>query len=380
MKKLSLIFIALSLFFIACASNEASPDSAPQVTQEKPEVQRASWELKWERTLKEAKRESKVVIIVSGFGSELRTAISEKLMERYGITAEILQFAPGLASQKLLSERRAGLYLCDIFISAGIEIYPLKAAGDLDLVEKLLLLPEVVDPKVWWRGKLDFIDRERLTLSFAATPTIPWAINTELVKTGEEPRGWKDLLQPKWKGKIFMGDPRVAGAPNTVFTVVAYHSPDLGLDYWREFMKQEPVISRDRRLGVEWLAKGKLNLVIGPGSGFIVDFAKAGAPVKNLMPQGKVALSSGSGNLSLLKNAPHPSAAKIYINWLLTREAQTIYSQAMGYQSGRVDVPTSHLEPVQVRQPDGDYIETYHEDFNLSLNEAMKAAQEIFGR
>lgn len=378
---IALIFISM---LASCKSAETTPglSSGPENKSQvipAPAAAKESWQEEWERVLKEAKKEGKVLIMMSTLGSELRQAITEPFVKRYGIKVELIQSPGGSAAQKVLAERRAGLYLFDLFFAGGSTILGIKSSGALDPIEKVLLLPEVVDSRMWWKGKLDFIDNDNFIIAFLSTPSVPWAINTDMVRPAQEPVQWKDLLQPGWKGKIAMRDPRLSGAPNTVFTVVAYNSPDLGLDYWKEFIKQDPMIFADQGLGVEWLTRGKFSLLIGSGP-LIEEYIKAGAPVKLLMPRGYMALSSASGNVSLLNRAPHPNAARVYINWLLGREAQSLFSRASGYQSGRVDVPVDHLDPVKLRQPGFPYIQTSHEDFNRKADEALKAAQEIFAR
>src|SRR5262249_46843281 len=59
-------------------------------------------------------------------------------------------------------------------------------------------------------------------------------------------------------------------------------------------------------------------------------------------------LSPTNGNLALFNRAPNPNAAKIYINWLLSKEGQTVFARANGYVSARLDVPTDHTEPCRV--------------------------------
>lgn len=382
-----LLFIGLALLsiaFMACKTREAPQGFITDRGRKSPEIQplsteKEAWEVDWERTLKEARKEGKVLVMMSTLGGELRRAMTEPFMKRYSISVELIQSPGGSAAQKVLTERRAGLYLFDLFLAGGSTIINMKTSDALDPIKKALVLPEVVDPRAWWKGRMDFIDNDNFIIAFLSTPSAPWAINTELVKPAEEPRNWKDLLHPKWKGNIAMRDPRLSGQPNTIFTVIAYQTPELGLDYWREFVKQDVMIYADQGLGVEWLAKGKFSLLIGSGP-LIEEYMRAGAPVKLLLPQGHVALSSASGNIGLLNRAAHPNAAKVYLNWLVGKEAQTLYSRATGYQSGRVDVPTEHLESIKTRQPGIPYIETSHENFNLKSAEALKAAQEIFGQ
>ncbi len=91
-------------------------------------------------------------------------------------------------------------------------------------------------------------------------------------------------------------------------------------------------------------------------------------------------LASGeyAGIISIPKGTPHPNAAKILINFLLTQEGQTLSSRASGYQSTRVDVPTDHLESIIVRQPGVKYISTTDKDFLAKEVDLKNRVIEVF--
>jgi iron(III) transport system substrate-binding protein len=89
-------------------------------------------------------------------------------------------------------------------------------------------------------------------------------------------------------------------------------------------------------------------------------------------------LGPSSGIVSLMSRAPHPNAARVFLNWILTREGQTLMTTTIGLPSRRLDVPTAHLLPVMVPQPGQKYIE-YTEDSTAGAEEAERLAKEIFG-
>jgi iron(III) transport system substrate-binding protein len=88
-------------------------------------------------------------------------------------------------------------------------------------------------------------------------------------------------------------------------------------------------------------------------------------------------VSPANGALALFNKAPHPNAAKIYINWLLSKEGQTIFARANGYISARLDVPTDHTEPWRVPQPGA--IKTYTKAAMLVKDNLQPVLQEVFG-
>jgi len=106
---------------------------------------------------------------------------------------------------------------------------------------------------------------------------------------------------------------------------------------------------------------------------------RAGAPIAYGIPfvEGTY-LSAGSG-LALLSKAPHPNAAKIFINWFLSREGQIAMSPE-GMQSSRLDVPTDNQDPSMVRQPGVKYyLGSDTEEWVARDTEFTKAAIELFG-
>lgn len=81
-----------------------------------------------------------------------------------------------------------------------------------------------------------------------------------------------------------------------------------------------------------------------------------------------------------MNKAPHPNAAKLFVNWLLTREGQTIYSKTYGAQSARVDVPTDYLNPWSFRESGVKYVDVMDEEFDTKADEYLKLAKENLWR
>jgi ABC-type Fe3+ transport system substrate-binding protein len=87
--------------------------------------------------------------------------------------------------------------------------------------------------------------------------------------------------------------------------------------------------------------------------------------------------SPANGALALFNKAPHPNAAKIYINWLLSKEGQTVFARASGYVSARVDVSIDHTEPWRIPQPGA--IKTYTKAAMQVRDRLMPLLIELFG-
>lgn len=374
--KLSLLLALLvfAIIFLACSSVPAAPkiESAPAQGQ-KPVV---SLEVSpWEKMLQAAKKED-TVSVVSGVGGQVRPLISDGFLKRHGIRVDFITGRGEELTQKIFTERRAGLYLEDVALfGATTTVNILKPANIMDPVEPVIMLPEVLDKKAWLGGDLQFVDKEHLFLAYSFSVNVPIFINEDLVKK-EEVTSYKDLLNPKWKGKIVMNDPTVTGSGNNWFGVVGLRI--MGWDYMRELVKQEPVLARDQRLQVEWLVKGKYPVSITAKTDIVDEFRKAGANIIGILPVEGNYTTVGGGTVGLIKNAPHPNAARIFINWLLTNEGQTLYARGYGSPSRRLDVPNEG-DPLKIPKPGIKLFNSEEEELILARPAQMKLAAEIFG-
>lgn len=339
-----------------------------------------AWEEDWNKTLGAAKKEE-VATIYGTASSSTRTTIAKAFTTKYGIKLEFVAGRGGQIMEKVSTERRAGMYLADIYIGgATTPTTRFKPRGMLAPLKPLLVLPEVTDPKQWFGGKgLHFADKEG---QYVACPVLTasnnyLSVNTNLVKPGEI-KSYKDLLNPKWKGKIIMNDPTMAGAGSRWFAVVADRFT--GLDYMRDLAKNEPVITRDQRLQAEGLARGKFAVALGVQPDIQAEFIKAGAKIKTVIPEEGAWLGGGPGLICHFSKAPHPNAAKVFINWFVSKEGQTLYSRTARAESARLDVPTDHLLKANLRKPGAKYFISEVEDFlKKKRNYQKKWAVEIFG-
>lgn len=317
------------------------------------------------------------MVIYTTLGGETTPILRKAFMDKYGIAVEYIGGTGGEMAQKILMERKSGLFLVDLWQGGNTTlINSLKPASVLDPLEPALILPEVKDTSKWVGGKLEFVDKERTIFPYLAYAAPPIAINTSIVRP-EDMKSYRDLLNSRWKGKITIQDPTMPGFGQNWFAVAL--ELGMGLDYMRELAGQEPVLIRDRRLQVEWLAQGKYPVAIAAQSDILGAFEKEGASVRKLTLTEGTNRSAGSGNISLIKQAPHPGAARVFLNWVLTAEAQTLHSKANLLPSARIDVSTAGLDPSNIMQPGVKYFNADNEDFILSLPQKRNLAREVFG-
>lgn len=365
----------------ACQPTGTAPEIQKGQAETKPvSPAQQSWEADWQKTIAAAKEEGKV-LIYTGASVDVQRELAAAFKGKYGIDMEFVSGNPAELETKITKERSAGLFLGDLVLSGpGSMVAGMKPKGLFDPIKPSLVLPEVLDPKVWWgeQGPI-FIDTEEQYVVagtyYEATTVV---VNNELIKPSQL-KSYRDLLDPAWKGKIVMADPTVPGQAPAVIQLWGWVIPGLGKDYVQTFVKQEPVMSRDRRLPAEWVARGRYPIGVGINQDVVADFVSKGAPLKWARMEEGTWLTGGLGCLSLLNKAPHPNAAKIFANWFLTREASTLYSRAVLSQSGRVDVATDFLDPSVVRVRGAKYYKESEKDHILRYEEVFPFTRQVFG-
>lgn len=338
-----------------------------------------SWQAEWERTLKAAREEGKVVVLGPP-GNDVRRALTEPFEKRFpGIQVEYTGSTGSRMAPRLLAERRARQYLADIHVgNPGTTTTTLVPNGVLEDIRPSLILPEVTDPAKWWRGQLDFADGSgKYNVVFSTNVMTHVAVNPQGVKKGEI-RSYTDLLNPKWKGKIAMYDPMILGPGSGTLSFFYVH-PGLGKDFLRKlFTEQGLILSRDNRQLLEWLARGNYQIAIAPSELHATELKSKGLPIELVhaeeMKEGGL-LNAGFGSLSLINRAPHPNAARVYINWLLSREGQMDWIKASGYPSRRLDVPRDQFNPGVLPKEGVPYIPGYGEQYNRVAVEANEFAR-----
>jgi len=293
----------------------------------------------WESALAEARKEGKLVLGIPP-NAELRKQIEPLLKSRFGFEVETLSATGPEIANRIVSEHRAGVRHFDALIFGSCTGVPLIDSGAFEPVEPHMILPEVKDPKLWWGGHIwmDNISAKGLFYSFIAMKGTEglWH-NTALVKP-EEVRSFDDLLDAKWKGKIGFSDPRVAGSGLSLWSFLWDNK---GEEYLKKLVQQQLFVTQNLRQIADALAKGKLALALGIGFAQTEPFVKEGLPIKELpAPREGLPGSNGYGTLGVVKHPPHPNAARVFVNWLLSKEGQDFYSRVMLQSTRRVDVDT----------------------------------------
>jgi iron(III) transport system substrate-binding protein len=240
---------------------------------------------------------------------------------------------------RVVKEREARLGLWDFRVGGPDNLsYSVKAMGAIAPVRDMLILPEVLDSEVWYGG-LDgiFLDKEkRYFLGFALYEENTAYYNSRLISDPGVSEV-KNLTDPKWTGKISMADPR-AGSPLVASGAMLR---TYGEDFLRTLLlRQKPVIVKDPRQQIDWLASGRYPVTIGMPSIAFVEYSQRGGNIDGIKKMtGARIWTQGVGGVQVLADPPHPNATKLFVNWLLTRDVQARIVAAVKVNSRRKDVP-----------------------------------------
>ncbi|HLN88377.1 MAG TPA: extracellular solute-binding protein [Candidatus Limnocylindrales bacterium] len=296
----------------------------------------------WEKTFAAAKKEAIIVVGIPA-SSELRTAIGDKFTNKFGISIELLAARGPENVTRIVTEFSAGVRYYDILVAGGATPLSMVAAGAADDFTSYMILPEVKDPKNWWGGHIweDNVSSKKQIYAFLCYTTETLWYNSSQADASEI-KTFDDLLNPQWKGRIGLLDPRNPGSGQNTWSFLWKTK---GEEFLTKLAQQDLLINQNLRQLADGLAKGKLAFTLGLSHYSYEPFIKAGLPVRPVprIKEGAHA-NNGSGVISVVKNPPHPNAAKIFVNWLLGKEGQDLYGKAMTQGTRRLDVSTEWLK------------------------------------
>ncbi|WP_158744463.1 ABC transporter substrate-binding protein [Acidisphaera sp. L21] len=239
---------------------------------------------------------------------------------------------------RILNEGRAGQPKGDLF-DGGSTVYPLDKAGFVQtyLVESAAGFPAAFrDPKGLWTANI-------------IQPSTP-AVNTDQVKAADIPKTYEDLLLPRWKGRMAWPDsPSVSGPPGLIGNILIAMGQDKGMEYLEKLAAQKIAnVPSNQRVVLDQNIAGQYPLVLHIYNYHAAISATEGAPVEWLkLPPTMVSF----GSMGLVKNSPHPNAAKLFLEFSMSAEGQQIYADA-GYIPANPAVPS---KTKGLRPEDGNY-------------------------
>ncbi len=337
----------------------------------------------WEKLRKAAQKEGELqAFICCGVGREI-SPLLPKIEKKLGIKLVVSTGSSRQNADRVLAERRAGRFTLDVWhggiTTANTRLIP---QGVLRDIRPLLMHPEVLSKKAWWGGNGPLIldPEQKHVIAFRLSPSDILAYNTKLVDP-KDIQSIHDFIDPRWKGKIVMRDPRLAGVGQSV--AFYYFHPDLGPEFLRKLLTvNEPVIAPNARTAAKWLALGKYHLCIFACGREVRRARRQGLPVNENFPhQLKEGARLGAGGDAIFAptNPPHPNAQKLWINWWLSKEGQYFFQGVDGTaDSARVDIPKDNVKPWDRRDPNKKYVYFENDpEYQKKLGASMKFAREV---
>jgi iron(III) transport system substrate-binding protein len=333
--------IALALF---CANPEPSESATVEASREE-----------WNRTIKEAEKEGQLVL----YANEGIEGSVEDFQKRFAkVKVVLVSGRSGQLVTRLMAERRAGKFIADVAKLGTGSASTLYRAQPFPLqpIEGQLFLSEVRDKSKWWQGRHQYADPQgKYILSPCVSVHIDLAsYNTELVNPAELTSYW-NLLNPRWKGRIGSMDPRAAGGREG--GRLLYYHPELGPQFFRRLLTEtDLVLSKDPRQAVDWLANGKLAFLLLTSPREVLRAKEQKLPVDILDPRRlkeAPVVETAASSFTLMDKPANPNAAKLFLNWLMSRDGQISFQKSQGScDSARLDIPKDDVPPLS-RRKDG---------------------------
>lgn len=301
-----------------------------------------------------AKKEGGVV-----YYTTMTLSQSKKVMDRFEkkypfIKTELFRTGGGPMLNKIQTEARGGRYAWDVLSGRGEMVLPLTERK---------LLASYHSPEAKHIDK-DLVDKEGFWTAYYVNP-YGLGFNTNLVKKSDVPKTYEDLLDPKWKGKKISIDDEAFGLLSGLITA---WGKEKAVDYFKKLAAQEPVLMRGNTNRVQLTVAGEYSLIIAYAPTIQRETSR-GAPI-DWVPLEPVPVQVNPAMIAA--NAPHPNAARLFTDFLLSKEAQ---SMLVGFR--RIPV-REDIDPKPPRLFRGYKRIVEHPEEYKNFSETVRLYQEIF--
>ena len=291
--------------------------------------------------LAKAKTEGKIVWYTS---IELQTA--EKIAKAFetahpGIDVQVERNGCERIVQRIAQERSSNIRAADVVECSDMTaLFTWKKEGWL----APYVPADVAKYPADHRDPDGFYATDRLTLS-------PIEYNTKLIKPEEAPKSFADLLDPKWKGKIVKAHPGYSG---TIMTVTYEMSRDLGWDYLKKLGTQQIMQVQSAADPPKKVVQGERPIAADGGEYLPLQMIEKGAPLGLVYPtEGTPTIPGGAG---VIVDAPHPNAARVFANYLFSKDGQQLLVDMARMRSVHPDVTLppgmKPLSEIKTMKPD----------------------------
>jgi len=318
----------------------------------------------WEKDLYDAaKKEKQFTVYTAHYNTEEASRLCEAFDKKYpGVKCNFVRTTAQVAYQRFQQDLKANAPVASVFSSTDVSHYPPLKKSGLLLQYKPHNLDKMVDSLKSYNDADNYY-----TVTAAALMVISY--NNSLVSEKDAPKNWPDLLDPKWKDKVSIGHPAFSGY---VGTWVVLMRKLYGWDYFKKLEKNKPQIGRSVNDTVTMLNSKERWVAAGPEATTLLSRDK-GNPLAVIYPtDGSLLMVSPS---SVPKNAPAPNAGKLYIEFLLDREAAEIQvkSHSLSVIKGIKAAPGAKpLEEIKVVRPT-------EEEITIGIPEVKEQFRDTFG-
>ncbi len=264
----------------------------------------------WDKVIADAKKEGTVLVYHAQLGAPHWKIVVNAFQKKYGISVQEYDARASELTERVRVEQTSGRFISDIEFHGRASILEQQ---DSNFIARHGGVPNMAHI------------RPEFPLDDYSVPAwiqnVCMLVNTNLVKEADYPREWKDILDSKWKGKILSDDMRAVGSGQTVFAVL---HKNYGRGFLEKLATQDIVVNRDLRANSRRVARGENILFIAQILAFASDLK--GLPVKVILPSDGCPYTAIRG--AILRGAPHPNAARLFINHFLDMESQLAYANA----------------------------------------------------
>ena len=293
------------------------------------------WHAEWAKLEAAAKREGKLVI-----SGPVGTVWRDPLLAFQKDYPEIkIEYTPGNSRDfwpRVTQEQKVEQFLWDLRVG-GIDpfAYRMRDAGAIDPVRPELILPEVTDEAVWFGGFNGlFADKQKQFLpGFLLYRLPPGWVNRDVIPADKVAKV-SDLLKPEFEGKISIQDFRGGAAVSVLSVMIKQYGEEFVTKLMRD---QKVVVTSDNRQQAEWVVRGQYPIALAVSTDQLTLLRKRGVKMNIAPLEGLDVTVSGFGSIQLIKKRPNPNAARLYVNWLLSKRTQDAITKAVGVNSRRRD-------------------------------------------
>jgi iron(III) transport system substrate-binding protein len=310
----------------------------------------------------EARREGKVV-----WHTALALDSAQRLATRFeqtypGIKVEVNRSGSERILQRIMQELQAGIKNADVVNTSDTGHYVFFKRQEL-LARYTPAGAERLSPL--------FRDRDGMAWGWRAFPlVIPY--NTKQVSAADAPKTWKDLLDPRWKDRLVIAHPGYAGS---VIAQILALANLYGWDFWAQLAKNRPMLVQSIHDPARTVVAGERAAgVNGADYGLLYTERRKGSPIAAAYPRDGIVLVFSP--TAVMSFAPHPNAARLFTDFIFTREIQQVMAEAEGLYAAHPDVT---YPPERPKLADLKVLTVDPEEIERRTEEVKKKFVELFG-